>query len=133
MSIQVEWDNDQHTVVRYTFLGNWTWAELYASLDSGEAMAKDVPVRVSAILDLREGSSLPGGSFLNRTVRDHAQALVNRAQTDRGQIAVVGAGPLIRSMFTVFSNLFADKAGGVTFVDSLEEARRIISEPSSAP
>ena len=132
MSIQIEWDNEQHTVVLYTFLDNWTWDELYASLDRGEEMAKDNSAPVSAILDMRQGSSLPGGSFLNKTVRDHAQTLVNRAQTDRGQIAVVGASPLIRSMFTVFSNLFADKSAGVSFVASLEEARQVVdSEPAS--
>jgi hypothetical protein len=127
MSIQVEWDNEQHTVVLCTFMGTWTWDELYAALDRGEEMAKDNPARVSAILDVRQGSSLPGGSFFNKTLLDQAQTLFNRAQTDRGQIAVVGASPFMRSMFSVASNLFGDKAGGMTFVDSIEEARRIVA------
>ena len=132
MSIQVEWDNEQHTVVLYTFIGNWTWDELYASLDRGEEMAKDNPARVSAILDVRQGPSIPGGSFFSKTLLDQAQTLFNRAQADRGQIAVVGASPIMRSMFSVASNLFADKAGGVSFVDSIDEARRVVaSTPTS--
>jgi adenosylcobinamide amidohydrolase len=133
MSIRVEWDNEARTIVHYSFLGGWTWDELYQSIEVGENMAKDSTARVHAILDMREGNGLPGGSFLTPAARNHAQNLANRMHPERGHIMVVGASPIMRSMYLMFRSLFGDKAGGVEFVQTIEEARAALGKLPVTP
>jgi hypothetical protein len=60
MSIRVEWDSDDHTVLRYTVVGHWTWDELHAALERARTLADAAPSSViHSIIDIYTGSLYP--------------------------------------------------------------------------
>ena len=64
MGVEVEWDNQEQTVLRYTVVGHWTWEEFYAARDRARALADKVDLpRVNAIIDIRIGSMFPRNSL----------------------------------------------------------------------
>ena len=58
MSVHVEWDNEEQTIILWSFVGRWTWGEfdrrlksLSDMLDSGRASCRfDLDVRQMSIL-----------------------------------------------------------------------------------
>lgn len=128
MAITVTWDDDEQTRVRCTFQGDWRWEELYAALDEGEKMAMGASRPVDAVIDMTHGSPLPGGAVLNEEARQNASKLANRAQPDRGFIAIVGAHPMLKTLFGLFKGLFGKQAEGVFFAESLDDARQKLTQ-----
>lgn len=133
MSITVEWDTPEQSVLRLTFTGSWSWDELYRAIDVTQQMSAGKTQRVDAIIDLSKAATLPAGFFLTPTFRTNAQKLAKRATGKHGRIAVVGANSWIVSMYGMFRGFLGNKAGIVYFVDSLSEAQRRLTAPPAGP
>ena len=66
MSLQVEWDNPERSVLLYTAIGAWTWEEFYASRERGRQLADAAPhERIDAIIDLRSGGAIPDNALFH--------------------------------------------------------------------
>lgn len=59
MSITVSWDDDAQTILRWDFVGMWTWDELERELAATAQRMNDRPSPVSAICDLTCSGPLP--------------------------------------------------------------------------
>ena len=59
MSIQVAWDSDDYTVLRYIFYGWWSWQDLDDAVAIAEPMIRSVPHPVHVLIDLRESCDVP--------------------------------------------------------------------------
>lgn len=66
MKIQVEWDNPQKTILRYTFPTDWTWDDFYAMKHIADAMLDDVTEHdkdIVLLFDLRKTKDVPRNLF----------------------------------------------------------------------
>ena len=74
MGVQVEWDNIEQTVLRYTVAGRWTWEDFYVARDHARHLADLAPVtRVNSIIDIRTGSGRLGHANASTTLDIYAQ------------------------------------------------------------
>ncbi len=60
MSINVTWDNAEHTVVRWEFDGVWEWEEFFDAFAQSKALVQSSSDRsVAVICDMRRSPRLP--------------------------------------------------------------------------
>lgn len=127
MAIQVNWDNDEQTIILYAFNGKWSWDDLFKALDKVESMAATVPHTVDAIIDLSSADLIPSGMIFSFDGNRQAKKLASRAERSRGEIVIAGANGFIRSIYDAFRAFDKKTAGGVHFTDTLDEARAYLA------
>ncbi|MBI5666843.1 MAG: hypothetical protein HZC41_02455 [Chloroflexi bacterium] len=124
MSVTIEWDNDNHTIVRMEMVGSWTWDEAYAGAERGYTMLESVGYEVGVIMDFSRSAGLPPGALAN------ARRMIQRRHPRTGLTVFVGANTLFISLWNVFAKvytLFAQKQNSV-FAPTVEEARRMLAQ-----
>lgn len=117
MSINVQWDNEEHTRVRWDFIGAWDWDDFLAAQKASNDLIKSVPHTVDIISDVSQSPHIPPGAMARfRTYR--------RDDPDNaGRVVLVGASVYIKTIVEIFRGMFPNTGGKFTFADSLEEAR----------
>ena len=126
MAIELYWDNDAQTVMLCEFDRNWTWDEMYSTLNKIKNITDNAEQIIAAIIDLRKGVSLPGGSIFSPTTFEHAKKMIKMGEGGSGPVVVVGANPLIRTVYTTFRSLDKNGLSNVSFSDSVGEARTLL-------
>lgn len=126
MTIKVIWDNDEtKTILRYDFIGNWTWNEFYAASAEFHAELDRVNHKVDTIINLTGSTGMPGN------VLSHAySAFQNQHPNDTGLNVIVSKGMLIQILVNTFSRVYSNFTENfeIHLVSSLEEARNYLSE-----
>jgi hypothetical protein len=122
MGIELYWDNDEQTVMLCEFPRKWTWSEMYATLDKIKHVTDHAEQPIAAILDLRQGVSIPGGLFSPSTL-EHAKKMLVMGEGGRAPIVVVGAHPLLKTIYNTFRRLDKNGMSNVSFADMPDEAR----------
>jgi hypothetical protein len=122
MTISVQWNDDQHTIIVFTFSGSWSWADFHQACDVSRKMHQTVPHAVFSIFDMRDGDSLPTNVFSNIRYALDVTDPPNRTHTQ----AVVGAGFLVKALGEVIVRMHGNRYDfGLEFVSSLDRAREI--------
>ncbi len=122
MPIMVQWDDDQHTAVRWDFEGRWTWQEFAEVQDESDALITGVDHTVDVIANMENSSTLPENP-LSRY--HHALA---RSPENRGLVVIAGAGTFIQAMAQIFSRVFGQRLQDeFVFVATVAEARRFLA------
>src|SRR3990172_4939284 len=87
MTIEVNWDSEKHTIVRYVFQKGWSWDEVDPAFKAAAALMDTVDYKVDVIMDFSPSSLLvPKGAFT------HAQrALSNPRHPNIATTVVVGS------------------------------------------
>jgi hypothetical protein len=96
MGIQVDWFDPEHTIIRYTYRGDWGLKEFETAIDTGYALMRSVSHTVDSIIDMRD-SSRP-----NENIFFQANKTVDRMPSNQGVIAIVGADLLTRSLHDAY-------------------------------
>ncbi len=128
MGINVRWDNEEQTIIQYSFDGRWTWNDLYSALDRVQEMSASVDHRVDAIIDLTHADLMPAGAIFSLDGRKNAQKLASKANAARGLIVIAGANAFIRSIYDAFRAFNRSVATGIHFTETLGQARAYLLE-----
>ncbi len=121
MTITVEWDDAEQTILRNDYSGSWTWEEYIEAGRQNNALIAAMPHRVDIIANMREGTMPRGGSAIAISTR-----VIRSAPPNRGIIVVV-INPLLKALVSVFKKL-DNNLGSITFAaDSMDEARRVVA------
>jgi dihydrofolate reductase len=131
MAIDLYWDDDNLTTLLCIFDGRWTWNDLHATMKTIKQITDDLPHEVSAIIDVRKGAHLPEGMFSVQSL-ERAKQLVELGEGGTGQILVVGANPIIRTIFEAVSRLDRNAVTNVQFVESIKQAREYLLKRRTA-
>jgi hypothetical protein len=121
MNITVSWDNDDKTIIRYDFQGQWTWDEFHKTSKEAFAMTRSVEHRVDSISNFHKGAALPPNALFQ-----FRQAMTN-APKNRGMTVIVGGNTFIKTMVRVFSNLNKQLGERLKIADTLDEARAMLT------
>jgi hypothetical protein len=125
MHITVQWDDESHTILRYTYTSRWTWADYESAVAKARELlnAEAQPNRlVDVIADFSHSSVLP----------DHAIANFRRSLQTENAIAfgitvLITGNQFIRTMVEVFGRLNQRTSAKLRTANNLDEARSLIA------
>jgi hypothetical protein len=122
MGIAVRWDNNERTIIRYTYTARWTWDELYTALAEQAALQASVTHEVAILVDARNTNIVPEG-FIAQVKR-----VAERMPPHTGLRIIVSGNPFIKSLFLLVSKLFPHMIGDMLFVATIEGAYSLLHE-----
>jgi hypothetical protein len=124
MTVNIEWDNEEKTVVRMEMVGKWTWTEAYEGSQKGYAMLETVDYVVNIIIDLRRSSGLP---MLALT---HARNMIARRHPRTGLTVFIGVNALFLMLWRTFKSAYPkiSATSDFTFAATIDEAHQIFAE-----
>ncbi len=122
MPIIVAWDNDEKTIVRETFTGEWDWDDLdEANLNKITSMIESVDHRVDLLADLSESGDLPPGHPLRKGY-EHMSGFPE----NWGMVAAVSQNLLYRMLLKALKRIFPTITARLFVVTTIEEAYEVI-------
>jgi hypothetical protein len=121
MAVQVCWDDDQKTIVRYDFDARWTWDDFYEAYYQAIDMQASVTHRVDAIFDMQQTRRLPDNALL------HLRNLSEKQPANMGYTVIVSSNSFILSLYTLAIQNHAKIAHYFRLVHKLEQAYSLIS------
>ncbi len=123
MSVEVEWDNPERTILRYTVIGHWTWEEFYAARDHARVLADEVAqTKIDAIIDIRIGSMFPRNSLTHfRDMPEDAHP-----KLENGTVVVVENSLFVRTLMDIMRRANRTAMENFHRARSLDEARAIL-------
>lgn len=128
MGIELFWDNDEQNVFLVEFNDNWTWEELNAVLKTTTRISKDRKQLMGAILDLRKGLKVPGGSIFNREGMNQFKDLIQMSNSgqENGPVVIVGMSGMIKTIFDTVSKMDKSATRSIHFASTMSEARALM-------
>lgn len=118
----LHWENNAHTVLRFTFSGAWDWDEFYRVLDKREPCPPDATT--CALIDLRAVRSIPADAV------QHLRRAAHIAGATRGMIVVIATSVNAATVFRMFTTIYPGIAPRFRLVDSDHAAFDILQMPS---
>jgi hypothetical protein len=123
MGIELYWDNDAQTVIWCEFDREWTWEEMDAVMSKAKHIIDHADREIAAIIDVRRGVNLPGGSLLNPAALQQARKMLVMGEGGSAPVVVVGASPLIRTIYSTVRTMDKNGLSNVAFAETLDQAR----------
>jgi hypothetical protein len=123
MSITVDWDNAEQTIIRQIYQRHWQWDEFFEAADQTRAMVKTVSHQVDIIADFLNSGPLPlGPAMMN------ARRALSDLPSNWNSLVIVTANGFIRMTVLMFNSYFANTIGSKVYVvSSFSEAYHLIS------
>ncbi len=117
MSITIQWDNEDKTVLYQVIEGHWSWNDVYPILEQINSMMEEIDHKVTLIINMQNSSMIPKGTLLNIVkLRVETHPNVNR-------VIMVGARNFVQLLYNTLSRLYGQRGYSFTMVATLEEAR----------
>jgi hypothetical protein len=131
MGIQVEWDNNEKTIIRYILVSPWAWEDIRDAAEASNHMLDEVGRKVHFIYDMRESTGVPDGAITN------LRRYVGKEHPLTGQSVVVGTSKtgamlLARGILSMVQRVYKAE-WGFWFADSLEAAREMLATLKQEP
>lgn len=128
MGIELFWDNDEQTIFLVEFTDNWTWEDLNAVLKTTTRISEERQQLMGAILDLRKGVTIPGGTIFNRDGMNQFNELIQMSNSGRenGPVVIVGMTGMVKTIFDTVTKLDKNTAQSINFASSMSEARALM-------
>lgn len=127
MTIDIRWENTQHTIIRWTFTGTWTWDDFEAAQREFHAMLHSVEHMVDVIADLRHSQLLPQDTFAN------FKRLERSVMSNRDRVILVTTNLFIKSMAKTYNQVFKYRKTEFLLADTIEDAQQILVLPKTQP
>lgn len=131
MPVDLLWDNEQQTALRYRVEGRWNWEDLFAAIAQAHAWMDQCTQPIDILIDMRMAATIPSGPFWQ------AKHMAAIKHTLTQHIVFVGAGKTIQAFVEVFRRTTHRSLSHLHFVDSLAAARTLLTglhgETASSP
>ncbi len=121
MPIKVEWVNQQHTVIHYNFIGNWTWDDYDTANVIADDMVKSVDHKVAIICDLSFSTTIPP-----RVLSHVGRSLRQKRSPNISHIVTVGVTGLLRNLTDVLTTLYPAATADIIHAHTIDHAYRLI-------
>lgn len=130
MSITVQWDNAEQTILRYIYNGQGSLDNFYTALQESHDMMSKVNHRVGLIIDVQNSKLVPNG------VLSHGKNVSLRKHPNQGKSIIVGASGFVRTLFDVYKKVYRNTfdEAAYAFTTNLDDARNLLlREPVPNP
>lgn len=127
MPVTAAWDNADKTCILMTYIGAWTWDEIYQVTDEIKLLMEEVRHKVDIIQDWSRSTSIPPNGL------SHAKNLIDKRHPRTGTIVLVGVNSVFMALWNVLGKLygFIIRKYPFYFAHSIEEAREILARQGS--
>ena len=124
MPIHVQWDREDPTIIRTTFVGAWQWTDYEKAIDEILRLCEPVTHRVDMITDLTEAGDFPEGV---------ATPHILRFRTNKPPTFGLLINPSLytQTMIDTANFLTRTRSDPSIIAQNLAHAREIISESRS--
>lgn len=126
MGIDLYWDDEEQTVMLAEFGKDWTWDELHTMLNTIKRLSVERNQIFGAIIDVRNGLNIPGGSIFNREALGQFQRMLTLNDDGKGPVVIVGMSSMIRTVFNAVKQVDRSATSDVFFAANMDEARETI-------
>jgi len=119
MNIEITWDDEAKTIIRYTFQPGWTLTEFHEVYHEARKMIQESPNRVSGIIVDDSRHAMPPKDALmafRRTVKEGTLPIV-----------IVSIGHTGRILMKVVESAF-QKERPIFYVETLDAARTLLQD-----
>lgn len=123
MPIELLWDNDHQSILRYDIAGKWLWDELHRAREQVFQMMDESPSpKIGTIIHFIEGKiGIPND------VTHHLSKFGDRSHPKAALTVIVGAGMMMKLAFSGFQSAFRVTTGrkvDFDYADTLDQARK---------
>ena len=118
MSVHVEWDNQDATIILWSFIVRWTWGEFDDAVKTVSTMFETVDHAVDFIIDVRQMSILPPD------VVSHIKQKYLGKPEKMGRFVAVGMDANLRLFWDTFTDLPYARHLKAYYFETLDEARQ---------
>ena len=124
MSITVDWDDNEKSVIRCEFDAIWTWNDVFAMNRTIEALMDTVQHPVNVMIIMR-GKNFPQSGTLTYTKHLFVHEHVNYGR----QVVFVGGTILIKTFERIIRKAYVKAMSTVhsEYVDTIESARTLLA------
>lgn len=124
MSVTVEWDNQDKTIIRMCMIDHWTWDEAYEAQKEGDMLLASVGNPCCAIIDFRRSKGIPLSAMSN------ARSMSQKQNSQVKMTVFLGVSPLFLSLWSVFSKVYSIFVlrHPFAFAKTLEECHTILNQ-----
>ncbi len=122
MSIELLWEDDAKTILRFNFVGSWTWDDYYPLHEKAEQMAAAMPHIVHSMVDLRQNRSVP------TNVITHLTNIANRQASNAGLTVLITNNRFLQMIHNTGAKIDANYARYFQIVSSEEAAYECIAQ-----
>jgi len=123
MSINASWDNEECTIIHLYFGKQWNLEDLLIVEQTTSKMLSEVPDHIiDVIINVEDPLSWPNNSFSS------FKNILKRINQGNGLKVIVGTNTFLETLFSTLSKSNKEFAEGLTFVDSLQDARELLSK-----
>jgi hypothetical protein len=122
MGINVNWDNEEKTILCHTYDHGWTTEDLYNAVDENRRLLLGLNHEVDLIVDMSVSGTPPAGVL---TAYQYAERQV---PPNQGIVVMVEPGAVMQPFNRIIDNLAPTISKNRTVVNTLEEAREFIAQ-----
>jgi hypothetical protein len=122
MPIQLVWDEDKNTTLRFIYAGKWTWDELHVSVSDAQRRIEATQQTIHLIIDLTDSRLIPSGSFTG-----HIRGASSRMPENTGLVIIVGNSLMLKVIQKVMSVIPGRETKKGFVLSTLDEARNLIA------
>lgn len=126
MGIEIVWDNDEETVIRYVFDEYWTWDDFFAAKDKAYNMIDVGGKKVGVILDT------PTNMWLPHKLIVHGRRALRGKHELTTMVVFVTSSPFVRTMMNAIITVSRGLNVYLSITSSVDEAREQIAERLAA-
>lgn len=124
MKVNVDWDNDEQSIVRYTFDSDWNWQDLYTAMDNAGKMIETVSHRVDVLMDLSNANIIP-----KNAISQIKRGYDNPKSPNIGVTVVVTPNSFMNAIVLMAKKVWGDKGEWeLEFVKTLDDAYSTIQK-----
>lgn len=126
MGISIGWDNEEKTIMRFEYVGEWTWESFYENIEAANHLMDTVNHPVVSIIDMSASNHLPFGAGV------HIRNVIRMSQShnNSGISVFYNADRIVQAMIDVLKKSYPEILAATQwyYAKSLEEARRIAQQ-----
>jgi hypothetical protein len=128
MPVDVIWDDEAHSIIRYVFDGPWGWDEFRPIIDKADAMSRTVSHRVDIIADLTNSARLPVQNAFP-TLKYMAELTADNVL--EGLFIVTGGGSFVAGLVQTFKRVYPNLGSTPYTASTLADAHQMIGADRS--
>lgn len=122
MPVQIAWVDAEETIIRLDVEGSWALEEYLKAIQEAITMTKSKPHVVHMIADMTNSKNFP------TQVISAAKGYETRFPDNQGLFVLVKMPLYLRTMVQIAVKMYTKAMSNVHFVDTLEEAHRLIAQ-----
>lgn len=121
MTIDISWDNDEKTIIRFDYRKGWTWDDFSEAGKIVQKMRAEVKHPAHIIANFENGAFPPLGAL------GKFRSAQENVPTD-AVVVVVGGGAFITALVSSFSRVYKALSKNLLVANSLDDARAKIAK-----